>query len=219
MPFSLDLVHLPLLSLSLLPSPSFICTQLTIVANSTHLTMGKIAKEVLWDPWKEKITSRWALENMGSTWTYIAEWQERAQWQELGLVVCITLQCLVIKKIWGHSWMKLYDGLMTPRLTIKMLFWPWLVWLSGLSAGLRTKELLVQFPVRAHAWIVDQVPSGGLVRGNHTLMFLSLSFSLPSPLSKNKINKIFKNKNKMLVWVSFVKMKETYCHILWYFYV
>ena len=33
-----------------------------------------------------------------------------------------------------------------------------------------------------------QVPSRGCVRGNHTLMFLSLSFSLPSPLSK-KINK------------------------------
>ena len=62
----------------------------------------------------------------------------------------------------------------------------WLVWLSGLSASLQTKGLLVQFPVRAHAWIVGQVPSGGHVRGNHTLMFLSLSFSLLSPLSKNK---------------------------------
>ena len=39
---------------------------------------------------------------------------------------------------------------------------------------------------RAQAWVVGQVPSGWCVRGNHTLMFLSLSFSLPSPLSKNK---------------------------------
>ena len=62
---------------------------------------------------------------------------------------------------------------------------PWLVWLSGLSASLRTKGLPVQFPVRAHAWVAGQVPSRGHVRGNHTLMFLS-SFSLPSPLSKNK---------------------------------
>ena len=31
-----------------------------------------------------------------------------------------------------------------------------------------------------------QVPSGGHVRGNHTLMFLSLSFSFPSPISKNE---------------------------------
>ena len=31
-----------------------------------------------------------------------------------------------------------------------------------------------------------QVPSGEHVRGNHTLMFLSLFFPLTSPLSKNK---------------------------------
>ena len=47
---------------------------------------------------------------------------------------------------------------------------PWLVWLSGLSAGL-TKP-----------GVSDQVHSRGLVRGTHTLMFLSLSFSLPTPL-------------------------------------
>ena len=57
---------------------------------------------------------------------------------------------------------------------------PWLVWLSGLSTGLWTKGLLVWFPVRAHAWVVGQVPSGGCMRGNHTFLFLSFSFSLPS---------------------------------------
>ena len=35
---------------------------------------------------------------------------------------------------------------------------PWLVWLNGLSASLRTKVSLVQFPVRAHAWVAGQVP-------------------------------------------------------------
>ena len=63
---------------------------------------------------------------------------------------------------------------------------PWLVWLSGLSASLRIKGLPVRFPVRAHAWGEGHVPSVGHVRGNHTLMYLSLSFSLLSPLSKNK---------------------------------
>ena len=58
----------------------------------------------------------------------------------------------------------------------------WLVWLSGLSAVLRTKGSLVQFPVRAYAWAAGWVPSRGRERGNRTLMFLSLS----SPLSKNK---------------------------------
>ena len=38
---------------------------------------------------------------------------------------------------------------------------PWLVWLSGLSAGLQTKGSPVRFPVRAHLWVVGQVPSRG----------------------------------------------------------
>ena len=37
----------------------------------------------------------------------------------------------------------------------------WLVWLSGLSAGLRTKGSPVGFPVRAHAWLMGQVPWQG----------------------------------------------------------
>ena len=35
----------------------------------------------------------------------------------------------------------------------------------------------VRFPVRAHAWVAGQVPNRGHMRINHTLMFLSLSFS------------------------------------------
>ena len=63
---------------------------------------------------------------------------------------------------------------------------PWLAWLSGLSTRLQTKGSPVPFPVREHAWVVGQVPSRGRTRGNHTLRFLFLSFSFPSPLSKNK---------------------------------
>ena len=61
---------------------------------------------------------------------------------------------------------------------------PWLVWLSGLHARLQSKGSPVGFPVRAHAWVAGQVPSSGSKRGNHTLVFLSLSFSCPSPPSK-----------------------------------
>ena len=39
----------------------------------------------------------------------------------------------------------------------------WLVWLSELSAAQRTKGSLVQFPVRAHAWVAGQIPSRGCV--------------------------------------------------------
>ena len=63
---------------------------------------------------------------------------------------------------------------------------PWLVWLSGLSVGLWTERSMVWFPVNTHTWVVGQVPIGGRVWGNHTFMFLSLSFSFPSSLSKHK---------------------------------
>ena len=55
-----------------------------------------------------------------------------------------------------------------------------------IKRGLRTKGSPVQFPVRAHAWAAGQVPNEGHVRGNHTLMFLSLSFSLLLSLKINK---------------------------------
>ena len=66
---------------------------------------------------------------------------------------------------------------------------PWLVWLSGLSAGLQTKRSLVGFPVRTHTWVVSQVPSWGHSKGNrsmyllHINVSLPLTFSLPSPVS------------------------------------
>ena len=50
-------------------------------------------------------------------------------------------------------------------------------------------ERELQLPFRAHAWLAGQIPSGVHVRGKHTLMFVSLSFSLPSPLKINKISK------------------------------
>ena len=71
------------------------------------------------------------------------------------------------------------------------------MWLSGLIIGLQTKGSLVQFPCRAHAWIVGQVPSWGSSRGNHTLMFLSLFFSLPYLLSKHKLIRL-KKKDRFL---------------------
>ena len=61
------------------------------------------------------------------------------------------------------------------------------MWLIGLSAGLRTKGSLVQFPVRAHAWVAGQVPSWGMQEATtHLYFFLSLSPSLPLSLKINK---------------------------------
>ena len=55
-----------------------------------------------------------------------------------------------------------------------------------IECELNNKGLQVQFPIRVHAWVSGQVPSEESMKGNHTLMFLPLSFSLLSPLSKNK---------------------------------
>ena len=80
---------------------------------------------------------------------------------------------MVLSFIWKNTYIRITKG-------------PRLVWLRGLSTGLRTKGSLVRFLVRAQAWVAGQVPSGGCTRGNHILMFVSLSFYFPSPLSKNK---------------------------------
>ena len=76
---------------------------------------------------------------------------------------------------------------------------PRLEGLSGLSAGLRTKSSPVQFPVRAHAWVVGQVSSRECARAtnwcfSNTLMFLSLS---PSLLLSLKINTYIKSLKKI----------------------
>ena len=74
--------------------------------------------------------------------------------------------------------------------TFKIANEPWLVWLSGLSAGLQTERSPVQFLVRAHAWVTGQVPSGGRARGNQSMYLLHITVSLPlflpSHLSKSK---------------------------------
>ena len=69
---------------------------------------------------------------------------------------------------------------------------PWLVWLSGSSAGLQIKRLLVQFPVRTRAWGVGQVPSWGQARGNQSVYLSHIDVSLPlfiPPFPSLKINK------------------------------
>ena len=81
---------------------------------------------------------------------------------------------------------------------------PWMVWFSGLSTSLRTKGLLVQFPVRAYAWVVDLSCGPGpqlgvcerqLIDVCLAYQCFSPSFSPPSPPTKNKI--FFKNKAEL----------------------
>ena len=70
---------------------------------------------------------------------------------------------------------------------IKNEKWLWLVWLRGLSAGLRTKGSPVPFPVRAYAWVAGQIPqSGALERQLHIEKLnveLPLNPASPLPMS------------------------------------
>ena len=68
---------------------------------------------------------------------------------------------------------------------------PWLVWLSGLSVCRGTETLPVRFPVRHMPGLWARSPVGGVREAtdryiSHTLMFLSFSFSLSSPLYRSK---------------------------------
>ena len=96
----------------------------------------------------------------------------------------LSTRCTFICYYWLKSVILTWPVLASPIPLKEKVISPWLVWLSGLSPGLQTKGSRVQFSVRAHAWVAGQALSRGRPRANHTLMFLSLSSSLP--LSKNK---------------------------------
>ena len=69
---------------------------------------------------------------------------------------------------------------------------PWPVWLSGLNTVLQTERLQVWFPVRAHSWVVGQVPGvRGGERGNWSMFLSHIDVSLPLSLPPLplKINK------------------------------
>ena len=62
---------------------------------------------------------------------------------------------------------------------------------------LQTKGLPVRFPVRAHAWVAAPGPQWG-PHERQPHIDVSLSFSLPSPLSENKLKKKKERKEKYL---------------------
>ena len=81
----------------------------------------------------------------------------------------------------------------------------WLVWLSGLSAGLWTKGSQVLFPVRAHVWVPGSVPVELVQEATDqcfslTSMFLSLSLSPSFLLPLNSIVMSLGDDKKNLHW-------------------
>ena len=85
----------------------------------------------------------------------------------------------------------------------KRKFLPWPVWLSVLCIVSQSERLLVHFQsghtpgLRFRSWL-GCVWEGANQCFSLTLMLLSLSFFLPSPLSKNKCIKDLKKKRKPL---------------------
>ena len=72
-----------------------------------------------------------------------------------------------------HTFEKMYNEL-------------WLMWFSGLSAGLWTKVSLVRFPVRAHAWVAGRGQVGGMWEATTNWCFSpSISPSLSLKINKN----------------------------------
>ena len=108
----------------------------------------------------------------------------KAEQMMLGKHQCFTsrLPSLQLRMIWSS---KLHTFVRVNSSLFKFKQAPQLVWLSGLDVILQTKRSRFQFPVRAHPWVAGQGPSWGHARGNRSKL-LSLSFSLPSPLSTNK---------------------------------
>ena len=104
----------------------------------------------------------------------------------------ITNNGLLEKKITETSWASVssLNGRIRKRVLLRISSEKKNCSLAGVAQwidhGLWTKGSLVLFPVRAHAWVAGQVPSRGCMRGSHTLMFLSLSPSLPLSLKINK---------------------------------
>ena len=76
------------------------------------------------------------------------------------------------------------------------------MWRSGLGVVPQIEESPVHFQVRAHAWVVGQVPGWGCVRGNRLMFLLHTDVSPPLFLHSFlflKINKIFFEKKEVKV--------------------
>ena len=88
------------------------------------------------------------------------------------------------KEMEPTGWEKIFENhISVKRLASRIYKEPWLVWLSGLSSRLLSNGSPVRFPVRVHAWVAGQVPSGRTHEGQpHIDVSLPLFLSSPLPL-------------------------------------
>ena len=125
--------------------------------------------------WSSQLQVRW-LERLGQS---VEKTIQKLESSSQGLCVKVHCGC------WACGW-----RLRSRKDLLKASCWPWLVWLSGLSASLRTKGSSVQFSVYGTCLGCSQVPSRGVCeRQPHIDVSLPLFLS---PFPSLKINKIFK---------------------------
>ena len=118
------------------------------------------------------------LSHQGAPW---AQWCS-ASFNSL-LILCVfpwSSVCLCSHYI--HGGLAVVTEWILNESTLKVFNKPWLVWLSGLSTCLWTKGSPVRFPVRAHAWVVGQVPSWERMHKRQPHIDVSIPlFVLPFP--------------------------------------
>ena len=106
---------------------------------------------------------------------------------------------------------------------VYIYIYAWLVWFSGLSTILRI-SVTDSIPSQGTCLGAGLVPIRGYLRGNHTSVFLSLSFCLPPPLSKNKISFLKKNivlthNLRFYLFGQFYHSQNLQCHSVTLFYI
>ena len=120
------------------------------------------------------------------------------------------------KNLLQIQWLRtIYIYYLTQFLYVKNLG-PWLVWLSGLSAQCEPKCCRFDSQSGHMPRLWARSPVWGCVRGNHTLMSLSLSPSLPLSLKMDGWN-LLKKKNLEIVWLGgpssrFIMKLHWRCH-------
>lgn len=129
--------------------------------------------------------------------------------------LCFLLQQFIVKVLYTKTTANLWI-LVILFLSTKILhLWPWLVWLDW-SGILQTRELQIQFPVRAHfqsshgLWLWSQVRDR---TGDNLLVFLCPSLSLLSPLSLKSVSVSSdedENNNKILYGNKFQQYWDIY---------
>ena len=136
--------------------------------------------------------------NSGCLWeNWDREWLERCTREPSDLTVVFPVFLWGLIYIGTYIYQNSFNGSPDQRGSV------------GWALSHKAKRSPVQFLVREHAWVLGPILSWFVCEKQRseflTPMFLSVSISLPCPLSKNKYIKYFKKKNPhSMVYLKFM---------------